>query len=45
MSKITTYKLPRKLKVSFSSSPKDAANATINDLDKIIDTVKDMDDI
>ncbi|MGL5756521.1 MAG: nitrite/sulfite reductase [Paraclostridium sp.] len=32
MSKITTYKLPRKLKVSFSSSPKDAANATINDL-------------
>jgi sulfite reductase beta subunit-like hemoprotein len=32
MSKITTYKLPRKLKVSFSSSPKDASNATINDL-------------
>lgn len=32
MSKITTYKLPRKLKVSFSSSPKDESKATINDL-------------
>lgn len=32
MSKITTYKLPRKLKVSVSSSDKDASNATINDL-------------
>lgn len=32
MSKITTYKLPRKLKVSVSSSNKDASNATINDL-------------
>ncbi|WP_250675095.1 nitrite/sulfite reductase [Paraclostridium ghonii] len=32
MSKITTYKLPRKLKVAFSSSPKDESKATINDL-------------
>lgn len=32
MSKITTYKLPRKLKVSISCSEKDASNATINDL-------------
>lgn len=32
MSKITTYHLPRKLKVSFSCSDKDASNATINDL-------------
>ena len=32
MNKITTYKLPRKLKVAFSSSPKDEGKATINDL-------------
>ena len=32
MSKITTYKLPRKLKVSFSSSEKDYGNSTIADL-------------
>ncbi|MGL5347769.1 MAG: nitrite/sulfite reductase [Peptostreptococcaceae bacterium] len=32
MNKITTYKLPRKLKVSFSSSKKDSGNATIADL-------------
>lgn len=32
MSKITTYKLPRKLKVSFSSSQKDSGNAKIADL-------------
>jgi len=32
MSKITTYKLPRKLKVSFSSSEKDYGNSTVADL-------------
>lgn len=32
MEKITEYKLPRKLKISFSSSEKDTANATISDL-------------
>ena len=32
MSKITTYKLPRKLKVSFSSSEKDCGNSTVADL-------------
>ncbi|WP_176892725.1 nitrite/sulfite reductase [Fusobacterium varium] len=32
MSRITEYKLPRKLKVSMSSSDKDAAGATINDV-------------
>ncbi|MBC5997589.1 nitrite/sulfite reductase [Romboutsia ilealis] len=32
MNKITTYKLPRKLKVSFSSSDKDTGNAGIADL-------------
>lgn len=32
MNKITTYKLPRKLKVSFSSSQKDSGNATVADL-------------
>lgn len=32
MSKITTYKLPRKLKVSFSSSERDYGNSTIADL-------------
>lgn len=32
MSQITSYNLPRKLKISFSSSDKDSAGATINDL-------------
>lgn len=32
MSKITIYKLPRKLKVSFSSSEKDSGNSTVADL-------------
>ena len=32
MSKITTYKLPRKLKVSFSNNEKDCGNAKIADL-------------
>lgn len=32
MSKITTYHLPRKLKVSFSSCPLDAAHTTVQDL-------------
>ncbi|MEG1411659.1 MAG: nitrite/sulfite reductase [Terrisporobacter sp.] len=32
MSKITTYHLPRKLKVSYSSCPKDAAHCTVQDL-------------
>lgn len=32
MSKITTYHLPRKLKIAFSSSDKDTANSTVNDL-------------
>ena len=32
MSKITTYKLPRKLKVSYSSSEKDYGNSTVADL-------------
>lgn len=32
MKKITTYKLPRKLKVSFSSSKKDSGNSSIADL-------------
>ena len=32
MSKITTYKLPRKLKVSFSSNEKDCGNSTVADL-------------
>lgn len=32
MSQITEYKLPRKLKIAFSSSDKDEGNATLNDL-------------
>lgn len=32
LSKITTYHLPRKLKVSFSNNEKDTGNATFNDL-------------
>lgn len=32
MSKITTYHLPRKLKVSYSSCPMDAAHTTVQDL-------------
>ena len=32
MNQITEYKLPRKLKIAFSSSDKDEANATLNDL-------------
>lgn len=32
MSQITTYKLPRKLKIAFSSADNDNANATLNDL-------------
>lgn len=32
MSKITTYHLPRKLKVSFSSCPLDSAHTTVQDL-------------
>ena len=32
MERITTYKLPRKLKVSFSNSEKDTAHCTIQDL-------------
>ena len=32
MSKITTYHLPRKLKVSYSSCPVDAAHTTVQDL-------------
>lgn len=32
MERITTYKLPRKLKISISSSSNDGANSTINDL-------------
>lgn len=32
ISKITSYRLPRKLKVSFSNNDKDTGNATINDL-------------
>lgn len=32
MNQITTYKLPRKLKISISSSSNDGANSTINDL-------------
>ena len=32
MNQITTYNLPRKLKIAFSSSDKDEANATLNDL-------------
>lgn len=32
MERITTYNLPRKLKISISSSSNDGANATINDL-------------
>ncbi len=32
MERITTYKLPRKLKISISSSPSDGGNSTINDL-------------
>lgn len=32
MERIITYKLPRKLKISISSSSKDDANSTINDL-------------
>ena len=40
MSQITTYKLPRKLKIAFSSSDNDNANATLNDLG-FMATVKD----
>lgn len=40
MSKITTYHLPRKLKVSYSSSTKDAAHCTVQDLG-FIATIKD----
>ena len=40
MSQITTYKLPRKLKIAFSSSDNDSANATLNDLG-FMATVKD----
>ncbi len=32
MSQITEYKLPRKLKIAFSSNDRDDANATLNDL-------------
>ena len=32
MNRITTYHLPRKLKISMSSSSTDGANSTINDL-------------
>ncbi|MGL4990337.1 MAG: nitrite/sulfite reductase [Sarcina sp.] len=32
LNQITSYKLPRKLKVSFSSSPKDEAHCTVSDL-------------
>lgn len=32
MSKMVSYHLPRKLKIAFSSSDKDSANSTINDL-------------
>lgn len=32
MNQITEYKLPRKLKIAFSSSDKDGGNASINDL-------------
>lgn len=40
MRKITTYHLPRKLKVAFSNNREDTANATINDLG-FIAVVKD----
>lgn len=32
LSKVTTYRLPRKLKIAFSNSDLDTANATVNDL-------------
>lgn len=40
MSQITSYKLPRKLKIAFSSSDKDDSNATLNDLG-FMATIKD----
>lgn len=40
MNKITTYNLPRKLKVSYSSSKKDEAHCTVQDLG-FIATLKD----
>lgn len=40
MGQITTYKLPRKLKIAFSSSDRDDSNATLNDLG-FMATVKD----
>lgn len=40
LSKITTYHLPRKLKVSYSSCPKDGAHCTVQDLG-FIATLKD----
>ena len=40
MSKITTYHLPRKLKVSYSSCPLDSAHCTVQDLG-FIATMKD----
>lgn len=40
ISKITTYHLPRKLKVSYSSSNNDAAHSTVQDLG-FIATIKD----
>lgn len=40
MSKITTYHLPRKLKVSFSSCDKDAAHCSVQDLG-FVATMKD----
>lgn len=40
MSQITSYKLPRKLKIAFSSSDNDDANATLNDLG-FMATIKD----
>lgn len=43
MNKITTYKLPRKLKVSFSSSDKDTGNASIADLGFIATKKNDKD--
>lgn len=32
LNKVTTYRLPRKLKISFSNSDKDTGNTTLNDL-------------
>lgn len=40
MGQITTYKLPRKLKIAFSSSDRDDSNATLNDLG-FMATIKD----